>query len=624
MSGRRRLKLSFAPRWTWRTDDKSYDPNDTMPYPTMIMPGLQKWDMAEAPFGTVPDKAFPMHSYNGISMVVQSSKDTVMDYTNFVVIRCYGRRNGIEGIQRPAMNFTEAEKKECWNLLNKLNDEVILSLTNTVTGRSIQVSSREEAIDAILSFSKSASELLSRKKITRDYLKQYLFSQQVSVSGSSTKQDLISQILEYWSGERISYPAVQSPPREQTHLAEPKPRLPSGDVKQLGETFASWFYELFNSGTESGLKDQLWPRCSLHLLLISEGIDDERIEGADLVACRLKRLVSEENLHFNANITGGGVTSQGESFGIVCVVVRGTVHKGDHVLGLFEQKFDLLRDPSNSKSSNEFHRSGEKDCRNLLNQLDYKDILSLANTVTGKSKRRSRKEAIDAILSFSMSASELLSRQKITRYCLKQYLFSQQVSVSGSSTKQDLISRILEYWSGERISYPAVQSPPREQTHLAEPETRLLSTSDVKFGETFASKFYKLFNSGTESGLKDQFWPQCSLHLLLISEVRNEERTEGADLVACRLKRLVNKENLYFNANITGGGVTSQVVSFGIVSVTVHGRVHKGDHVLGDFEQKFDLLRDPTLGINWKITCASLKVARVPLDNQDSEMLVDE
>ncbi|XP_029655866.1 uncharacterized protein C3orf38 homolog [Octopus sinensis] len=153
------------------------------------------------------------------------------------------------------MNFTEAEKKDCCNLLNQLDDEVILSLTNTVTGRSIQVSSRKKAIDAILSFSMSARELLNRKKITRDYLKQYLLSQKVSVSGNSTKQDLISRILEYWSGERISYPAVQSPPREQTHLAEPKPRLPSSDVKQLGETFASWFYKLFNSGTESGLKD---------------------------------------------------------------------------------------------------------------------------------------------------------------------------------------------------------------------------------------------------------------------------------------------------------------------------------------------------------------------------------
>ncbi|CAI9730857.1 Hypothetical predicted protein [Octopus vulgaris] len=143
----------------------------------------------------------------------------------------------------------------------------------------------------------------------------------------------------------------------------------------------------------------------------------------------------------------------------------------------------------------------------------------------------------------------------------------------------------------------------------AEPETRLLSSGDLKqFGETFASWFYKMFNSRTESGLKDQFWPQCSLHLLLISEVRNEERTEGADLVACRLKRLVSEENLYFNANITGGGVTSEVESVGIVCVLVHGTVHKGDHVLGVFEQKFALLRDPSSENNWKITCVSLKV----------------
>lgn len=67
-----------------------------MPYPTMYLKGVQKWDMAEAPFGHVPDKAFPMHSANDIAMVVQSSKDIVMNYTNFVVIRCYGRRNGAQ------------------------------------------------------------------------------------------------------------------------------------------------------------------------------------------------------------------------------------------------------------------------------------------------------------------------------------------------------------------------------------------------------------------------------------------------------------------------------------------------------------------------------------------------
>lgn len=63
-------------------------------YVSMYMKGTQKWDMSEAPFGSVPDKAFPQHSVNGIAMVVQSSKDTIIDYTNLVVIRCYGRRNG--------------------------------------------------------------------------------------------------------------------------------------------------------------------------------------------------------------------------------------------------------------------------------------------------------------------------------------------------------------------------------------------------------------------------------------------------------------------------------------------------------------------------------------------------
>ncbi|XP_036355197.1 uncharacterized protein C3orf38-like [Octopus sinensis] len=176
------------------------------------------------------------------------------------------------------MSFTEAEKKGCRNLLNQLYYKDILSLVDTVTRRFIEDKrSREEAIDAILSFSMSASELLSRQKITRDYLKKYLFSQKVSVSGSSTKQDLISRILEYWSGERISYPAVQSPPREQTHLAEPKPCLPSSDVKQLGETLHLGFIIVY-SGTEWFERLVLAPMF-LTLLLISEGIEKRKDRG---------------------------------------------------------------------------------------------------------------------------------------------------------------------------------------------------------------------------------------------------------------------------------------------------------------------------------------------------------
>lgn len=68
MSGRRRLKLSFRPKWTWRTDNASYDPGDSNPYPTMILRGIQRWDVCEVPFGNLPNKAFPMHSYNGITM----------------------------------------------------------------------------------------------------------------------------------------------------------------------------------------------------------------------------------------------------------------------------------------------------------------------------------------------------------------------------------------------------------------------------------------------------------------------------------------------------------------------------------------------------------------------------
>uniref|UniRef100_A0A0L8HX90 NTF2 domain-containing protein n=1 Tax=Octopus bimaculoides TaxID=37653 RepID=A0A0L8HX90_OCTBM len=260
------------------------------------------------------------------------------------------------------MNFTEKQKTGCRELLNQFDYEVILSLSNTVTRKSISVVSRKEAIEAILSFSMSANELLGRQKITRDFLMQYLFSQRLSVSGNSSKQELISRILEYWSGEKISYPAIQSPTREHTHWLRwwlMSPALDKHTRLQTLQTKLSPFTTTSSVITSSMFKFFMQNMCSLRSVdpllnlfppsVVMTAKNEEKIEGADLVACRLKRLVSEENLYFNANVTGG-VMSQAESTGIVCVLVHGTVHKGDQCLGVFEQKFALLRDPSSENN----------------------------------------------------------------------------------------------------------------------------------------------------------------------------------------------------------------------------------------------------------------------------------
>jgi hypothetical protein len=55
-----------------------------------------------------------------------------------------------------------------------------------------------DAVKAILSFSTSVEELLSRQKINKDVLFQYLVSEKVFPPVSSRRPELIIQVLKLW------------------------------------------------------------------------------------------------------------------------------------------------------------------------------------------------------------------------------------------------------------------------------------------------------------------------------------------------------------------------------------------------------------------------------------------
>ena len=65
------------------------------------------------------------------------------------------------------------------------------------------------AIEAILSYSESAVELLRRKKIRRDDLFQYLASERVVISPKSDKYDIIQKVLEYWGTSQLPNDELQ-------------------------------------------------------------------------------------------------------------------------------------------------------------------------------------------------------------------------------------------------------------------------------------------------------------------------------------------------------------------------------------------------------------------------------
>lgn len=60
-----------------------------------------------------------------------------------------------------------------------------------------------EAIEAIITYSQDAEELLKRKKMHRDVIFKYLANEGVAMLPNSDKQQLIRRTIEYWSSGEV-------------------------------------------------------------------------------------------------------------------------------------------------------------------------------------------------------------------------------------------------------------------------------------------------------------------------------------------------------------------------------------------------------------------------------------
>lgn len=60
-----------------------------------------------------------------------------------------------------------------------------------------------EAMETILSFSKSAEELLRRRKVHRDLIFKYLVKEGLTMPPTSEKHQLVKRTLELWSSVTV-------------------------------------------------------------------------------------------------------------------------------------------------------------------------------------------------------------------------------------------------------------------------------------------------------------------------------------------------------------------------------------------------------------------------------------
>ncbi|KAK6485336.1 hypothetical protein HHUSO_G11090 [Huso huso] len=100
--------------------------------------------------------------------------------------------------------LSEKEKEGCKEILNSLSNTELFALKDTVTNRMITVESVKEAVQAIISYSQCAEELLKRKKVHREVIYTYLTNQGVVIPPNAEKHVLVKKALEYWKTPKPS------------------------------------------------------------------------------------------------------------------------------------------------------------------------------------------------------------------------------------------------------------------------------------------------------------------------------------------------------------------------------------------------------------------------------------
>ena len=125
--------------------------------------------------------------------------------------------------------------------------------------------------------------------------------------------------------------------------------------QELATHFSSWFFKLLHSlancapgtnSTEWG-PQHFWQDAKLTVRCNEpSGMQETMVEGAEHVSTKFQSMVVVDKLCFNPNISDDSIKGRQDPHGLVIVMVCGTVHRQKQYLGVFEQSFGLVRDPT--------------------------------------------------------------------------------------------------------------------------------------------------------------------------------------------------------------------------------------------------------------------------------------
>ncbi|GAB6032471.1 hypothetical protein CHUAL_011103 [Chamberlinius hualienensis] len=268
--------------------------------------------------------------------------------------------------------LSDKEKIGVQAILAKMDELDVKSLADTITNRMLAFQSLDEALTAVLVYAKTPADILKRKKVKKEYLFQYLHDVGHSVTPNADKATIVKAALTYWDSKDAQEEIIMEEDSmicDESYNSQDHGHLStnsigqnnsainnisnngtSREVQEMAEQFTRWFYQVLHNGhlDNPNLEDKFgphhfWRDCQFK---IHTPQCEHLIEGSQATADRLLSLIGQDQLYFNPFYAQQGIKGYVDNHGLVIILVAGDIHRADRWVGVFEQKFGLIRDPA--------------------------------------------------------------------------------------------------------------------------------------------------------------------------------------------------------------------------------------------------------------------------------------
>lgn len=258
--------------------------------------------------------------------------------------------------------MNDKEKQGIASILRMMPGPDVIALAETITCRMVHVTTENEAINVIIKYSTSAMDVLLRRKMKKEYVHRYLVECGRVVPATTDKVAIVRCILELWQSrefhegiELMEEEDVETPSIEANHSFvgnnDANGSSFQSELETMANQFVTWFYPLLNNGHLSNPNSadnfgphHFWRDCKMK---INSPQYEQLAEGDETVSRSLLSLIGDSQLYFNPFDAQRGVRCECDPHGLVVILVGGSLHRcDDDAVGIFEQKFGLVRDPS--------------------------------------------------------------------------------------------------------------------------------------------------------------------------------------------------------------------------------------------------------------------------------------